>query len=510
MAFRQRIFCLLLSLLLLLLCGCRSTAGQEEERINTEEISAQEEEPPVTPEKTEPEPEPEPQSEPEAEPEPEPEPDWQRHEAFMQAEADFFRPDALLTRAECAQLLCNLTGADESDGCPYGDVPEEAWYYSAVCAATAFFPEEQWFFRPEEPITAEEFAQAMNTALELEQNAWPQALEQMWQTLAPETASEAEEALTLTRAQAASLLCRALGRQPDAEAVAAATSLLLDVPESRADYADIAEAVFAHDYVRTEEDGERWRADTLSGFRLDAGLHRKGETGYLVDADGNVVRGSGILEYGAKRYLALDETGRLCMRPGLQPCDGEAVYVGPTGALLRAATFNGITIDADGWYTTGDEALDEAVRAAIEGCTTPEMTREEKLRACYEYVRELKYLGRNPAYGMEVKTIPEDALRKFADKILATGKGDCYNFAAAFCLLARQLGYSARAIVGECSYYWNWNGVAHGWVEIEEEDGLFVYDPQIENYNLRAGMSNEIYSAYRVTYATAHAYYQKH
>ena len=137
-------------------------------------------------------------------------------------------------------------------------------------------------------------------------------------------------------------------------------------------------------------------------------------------------------------------------------------------------------------------------------------TQLEKLRACYDYVRTFRYLGRNAAYGAEVRTIPYDAQLQFAKKIFTTGKGDCYNFTAAFCLLARQLGFSAECIVGECAYYWNWNGIAHGWVEVEIDGQTWLFDPQIENYNLRAGLSNEAFSAFQVKYETAHAYYMKH
>ena len=138
------------------------------------------------------------------------------------------------------------------------------------------------------------------------------------------------------------------------------------------------------------------------------------------------------------------------------------------------------------------------------------MTQEECLHACYEAVRALRYLGRNPAYGPEVKTIPYDKQLEFADKILSTGKGDCYNFAAVFCLLARKLGYLATPIVGECGYSWNWYPIAHGWVEIELDGETFLFDPQIENYNLRAGISNETHSAWQVTYESAPARYLKH
>ena len=150
--------------------------------------------------------------------------------------------------------------------------------------------------------------------------------------------------------------------------------------------------------------------------------------------------------------------------------------------------------------------LDEAIAA----CTTQDMTPEQMLRACYDYVRSYKYLGRNAAFGSDVKTPPYEKLLEFAEKILSTGKGDCYNFAASFCLLSRRLGFEAACIIGECGYVWNWRPIAHGWVEITKDGQTLLYDPQIENYNIRAGISNDDYGAYGVRYETAHARYLKH
>ena len=111
---------------------------------------------------------------------------------------------------------------------------------------------------------------------------------------------------------------------------------------------------------------------------------------------------------------------------------------------------------------------------------------------------------------MKILVVDDEKLLEFAEKILSTGKGDCYNFAASFCLLARRLGFEAECIIGECGYVWNWRPIAHGWVEITKDGQTLLYDPQIENYNIRAGISNDDYSAYGVRYETAHARYLKH
>ena len=156
------------------------------------------------------------------------------------------------------------------------------------------------------------------------------------------------------------------------------------------------------------------------------------------------------------------------------------------------------------------KAVEAAGADGISIFTPQDMTPEQMLRACYDYVRSYKYLGRNAAFGADVKTPPYEKLLEFAQEILSTGKGDCYNFAASFCLLSRRLGFEAACIIGECGYVWNWRPIAHGWVEITKDGQTLLYDPQIENYNIRAGISNDDYGAYGVRYETAHARYLKH
>lgn len=433
--------------------------------------------------------------------------DFHRH--FMRINNGFFYPNALLTRAECAQILYNLTAEDmalppPTDAeCPYGDVSPERWYYGAVCAAAPYFPEEQWLFSPDEPICVQDFLEAVSLALES-----PEALQSACDGLLSDAEDSGDE--FLTRTQVAVLLCRALGREPDAETIHAAEyTLLLDVSEDDEYYADIIEAILPHDYA-AQDGAELWADGSLDQLMRAPGVYLSGGVGYVVDETGEAVRGSGLLDFDGERYFRYRADGRIYADGALHRCGDEVIFTQADGTLLRSGAVGEYTFDADGFYSCGSETVDEEVREFIASCTSPGMTRSEKLRACYSTVRALRYLGRNAAYGAEVQTIPHDRLLEFADKIFTTGKGDCYNFTAAFCLLARQLGYRAEAIVGECAYSWNWNGIAHGWVEVQLDGETRIFDPQIENYNLRVGLDNGIYSAFGVTYENAPARYWKH
>ena len=127
----------------------------------------------------------------------------------------------------------------------------------------------------------------------------------------------------------------------------------------------------------------------------------------------------------------------------------------------------------DGRYTTADEEADAFVRDILAGIITEDMTAADKLLAAYDYVVDsYSYLRRSDAYdpgatGWEV----EEALT-----ILRTGRGNCYCYAGVMCLLARQLGYDAKAISGTT----NWTPRPHAWVEIEFDGVPYIFDTEME------------------------------
>ena len=450
------------------------------------------------------------------------EPEYLHHAAYMSAPKGFFGPDQPLRRAEAAQLVCNLAALSPKNlpESGYADVSPDGWYYGAVCAAAAYFeapeqapeaagetdeantedpdaPQEDpapAYFRPRDAALAYELQTALTRALDLPDTALPAGMTDM---------------TVLTRADAAVLVNRLLGRTPDREALDTLPyDLLLDLPRTDARYEEVLEAVFPHEYL--EDTDERWNLQTLAVSQMRAGAHTKDGRGFVVDESGCVVRENGLFTSGGWTYLSDTDTGCIFADGALHRTDGHVVLSLRGGQLLQDGAQGEYLFDENGYYTTGNEELDALLDEAIAACTTQDMTQEQMLRACYDYVRSYKYLGRNAAFGAEVKTPPYEKLLEFAQKILSTGKGDCYNFAASFCLLSRRLGFAAECIIGECGYVWNWHPIAHGWVEITKDGQTLLYDPQIENYNLRAGISNDDYGAYGVRYETAHARYLKH
>lgn len=487
---------------------------------------------------------------PEPEPEPEPEPiEYLSHAPYMQGEDGYFFPDRSLRRAELSQILANLFFEPEAEPEPlalpeegaapveeavqadgalpaeaeepplFSDVAADRWYVDSVILTAALLPGgEDGTFRPEEEVTLLELTDALCRGLALEP-AEPEPAEEPAEA-EPLPASvalavaqgwveaDADPAGPVTRAEAAAILNRVLGRTPDRETLDSLTHLVfLDVDPAASYYYDVLECTLPHEYL--EEDGETWNSESLSETGLRPGFHKGGGYANYVLEDGTVLKEPGLFTAGEETYLVSEHDGQVYADNALHTVDGKVVFATLDGALLKNDSWNGYQFDADGFYTTGDEALDAYVAQALEACTTGDMTRDEKLRACYEYVRAFKYLGRNAALPSSVKTMPMENAVAYANKIFETGKGDCYNFAAAFCFLARALGYEANTVVGSCGYLWSNAAVAHGWVEIVLDGETYLFDPQIENYNLRAGISNETHSAYQVTYGTAPGRYYK-
>ena len=79
--------------------------------------------------------------------------------------------------------------------------------------------------------------------------------------------------------------------------------------------------------------------------------------------------------------------------------------------------------------------------------------------------------------------------------MLRTKRGNCYNYAAAFWAAARQLGFDARVVSGGVG----WSGSPHGWVEIDNADGVpYIYDPELEMSYRRKGVN--YYNFFNMSY----------
>ena len=357
-----------------------------------------------------------------------------------------FHPWRNVTRAEAAQMLFRLLPEAPELTAEYADVPEAAWYAEAVRAmgSLGVMGAGAETFAPGDEITRGEFVRCIASFFPLETDGTEQfpdvdpASPDAPYILSAKAAGWARgnsDGLfhpddPITRAQAAVLLNRALGRSGDAAYILTAhPAFYLDVPPDSWFYADVMEASIAHSFE--DADGqERWTAHT-------ARAEVPGEGFQLVD---------GWLYY----------------------------YDADRNDILRNTQVGGLPLNAAGRFTSGSAKLDGLLRTIVLRETKEGMTREERLRALYLYVRdtkEFKYRKR-PTYAMGASDFMlDDALL-----LLETGRGNCYCYASLFWYLSRWIGYDSviySGLVGQ-------NASPHAWVEIAFDGAYRIFDPELE------------------------------
>ncbi|MDO5444731.1 MAG: transglutaminase-like domain-containing protein [Eubacteriales bacterium] len=157
--------------------------------------------------------------------------------------------------------------------------------------------------------------------------------------------------------------------------------------------------------------------------------------------------------------------------------DGRLVYFLENGNKAKNKTIGTFRFGRDTFYTSGNKDLDEFVSSVVKEYTDDSMTQEERLVALYDYMlTKCSYrMGNIYEPGEEGWEI-EEAL----DMIERGNRGNCYSFAALFRELARAIGYPAEAYSGTVKgANYEHERTPHGWVEIEIDGEVFVFDPEM-------------------------------
>lgn len=365
------------------------------------------------------------------------------HQKYMDGN-DFgmFEPSKALTRAEAAQILYNLLDEPPEASGTFCDVPENTWFAQAAGALARegiIVGDENGLFHPEAPFTRAECASA--AAHFLPPGGFPFLFEDVPQddprypTICIAAANGLFNATDplfrpddpLTRAEAAIVFNRLLGRSPDTETITSSPQVRFfpDVPENHWAYAHIMEAAIGH--------------------KQQPGVH-------------------------TEQWISLD--AEPCPLPDGFHNIGGSLYCVRGGQFVRAETVRGFRFGESGQLVTGNPALDTALAEVILTRTTENMTNAQKLRAVYNYVRDnFTYIKRNLVSKGQSGWEPA-----YAEAFLRDGRGNCFGYAATFCLLARELGYDAHTVVG----WLGKNRQPHGWVEIELNGTTYVYDAELE------------------------------
>nr|WP_325301213.1 S-layer homology domain-containing protein [uncultured Oscillibacter sp.] len=370
------------------------------------------------------------------------------HTAYAQGSSGLFpsfSPTRQVTRAEAAQMLYRLLpeqGRPASAGA-YADVPEGAWYAKAVTtlADLGVLEAQDGMLDTGRPVTRGEFTRyiACFFPLRTDGQLFPDVDENdpnapfIRSAQAYGWAQGGSDGLfhpddTISRAAAVVLLNRALGRTADRAYIDQNhPAFYVDVAPSSWYYYDVCEAAIPHRHTDSGS-GEQWTSHT------------------------------------ARTAVPKD---------GLQMADGWLYcYDAARGDVVREATVGTHYFNSSGRFTTGNNELDSWLRKIVLARTVETQTQEQKLRALYLYTRDSFTYLRRPPYEMGVYDYMEtDALR-----ILETGYGNCYCYAALFWYLSRWIGYDATIYNGTVGV----RRSPHSWVEISLNGKAYIFDTELE------------------------------
>lgn len=354
-----------------------------------------------------------------------------------------FHPTRQVTRAEASQMLLRLLPEQPPvSGVIYTDVPESAWYAGAVktMAALGVLEPQNGELDPGREISRGEFTRfiACFSPLRTDAELFPDVSEDDpnapfirsarawgWAQGGKDGLFHPEE--LINRAAAVVLLNRALGRTADRAYIDRNhPTFYVDVAPSSWYYYDVMEATVSHQH--SAAGGETWTAHT------------------------------------SKTEIPID---------GPQLVDGWLYcYDSTRGDVVRDAAVGTRYYNALGHFTTGNNELDSWLHKIVLAHTDASMTQEQKLRALFLYTRDsFTYLRRSPyAFGV-YDYMETDALR-----ILETGYGNCYCYAALYWYLTRWIGYDSVIYNGTVGV----RRSPHSWVEINLDGKNYIFDTELE------------------------------
>ena len=475
-------------------------------------------------------------------PEPtEPEPGSEVHEIYISGSSDgLFYPTNPVTRAELAVMLNRLMKPEAGESI-FPDVPAGSWYADAVNALTAagiFSGYTNGTFGPTDTVTRAVLAQTLYKVSGLEaEDLTPDfddvaptnwaykaiALAQTMGWMVGDGTGSFHPDRTLTRAEAVTAINKCFSRTLDKEVLAAhpEAAFFPDVPVGQWYYSQVMEAAVAHTGVMLEGAETCWKDFEQTKTVLAPGFHVCIGNLYLVKEDQTfwITEGAGTWNEtvftcaGLSGVLTLtDFSGFFPVQEGVQvlilwgvpapegPVEygGALYYVQADRSVLRSGYWQKLYFGIDGKYTTGYTDIDKFIDNVVAQATTSDMTQQQKLRACYDYIYNRVVYQANSflAIGADCEKWMPEYMRHY----MSRGKGNCYSYAAYMTYVARRLGYgTAKAHSGGIFS----PGYKHGWCEITLDGVAYVCDPEIN----RTRFSDQPGVLFLVTYANAPAKY---
>ncbi len=133
-----------------------------------------------------------------------------------------------------------------------------------------------------------------------------------------------------------------------------------------------------------------------------------------------------------------------------------------------------------------DTPLGNTVKAVLSSLSVEGMSREQALRACYDYMMS------NCSYKRFTDIFSNGWTNTYALDLFTTGQGNCSSYAAGLAYLAKGLGYDSRVATGKIGSV---SGLptAHSWTEIKIDGQWYIFDSEMDQ-----AKSNKEY--YKKTY----------
>lgn len=204
---------------------------------------------------------------------------------------------------------------------------------------------------------------------------------------------------------------------------------------------------------------------------------------YLFHPDGHLANAGkvSLVPVGNQIYCA-DKNGKPAS--GWQIIGKKLYYASKTGKVKKDTTYNGITFGSSGAAKNDvNTKLKMETMKIFASITTEDMTKSQKLSACWAYVTggKFRYTAKYPNLDID------GWQRKTAYDMLTSHTGNCYSFACVFAALAEEAGYEAYIVCGRVrgSRDRMPDGYTrHAWVRI---NGTY-YDPEAHYAGWRRGI----------------------
>ena len=226
--------------------------------------------------------------------------------------------------------------------------------------------------------------------------------------------------------------------------------------------------------------GDTQKEVELIGGTVDRAISQAGFSGTMYDSDVDkreylrdgmeihlTTRKDGFVSEGKKAYYL---SGGALQKNGIVGSDSDGFYYADENGQIDLGYCDGVNFNGADWNviegkatkveSDSDKTLFSALKA-VASCTDSKMTREEKLKKCFDYIKTsyLEGVRHDPPYTeMDWPVV-------YANDLFVYGKGDCYSYGAAYAYMGRAIGYTE---VYAC------NSGGHGWAEIEGK----YYDPE--------------------------------